>query len=745
MKQLENRTPYHLDELCRLAQRENNKKRGYLLVNPKQGKHIPVSPGEALDLFERLAQTVKASIGTEPTAVIGFAETATAIGAAVAASLGNDTFYLHTTREHLPGHEPLVNFSETHSHAVEQVLYCEDPARLASAKRLILAEDEITTGNTILNLVRTLRKRRLLHPQVQITALSVINSMSAENCAVFASEHLDCRYLLKLQGKFEDAVFPEKTQADTEYSPQHTEFRDLPIPEHCNPRLGVSIGSYRKSCADIAKKVSAAVQKQLEQNKVEGRDILLLGTEECMYPALFTGAYLEKMLPQSRILCHATTRSPICPAVSEGYPLFNRVRLSSVYEADRTTFLYNLRQYGCAVLLTDTPLSRPDGLSDLTGALSSFGNTEFLPFRMTEQPLPAKKESTMRSSYHAEDVTVLLKDVTGQIEPLDTKTRERLIQSGVHYSEMLPLEYEPTAAYRRLYEESLANHAGTTALAVGTTAEKIWKAKRQNPVLVSLARAGIPVGILIKRYLERKYHIPVPHYTISIIRGRGIDQNAMAYLLARHRPETLQFVDGWIGKGAITRELKAAVSVYPGVSPALAVLADPAGITPLCGTREDFLIPSACLNSTVSGLLSRTIRNDKLTGKADFDGAVYYTELESQDISNDFLEQVEQHMRSVENFDGNDEFTPNAGLLEAKKIAEEFHVADLNLVKPGIGETTRVLLRRVPHLILVRDKTETAYIGHILRLCEEKNVEVVEYPLACYRACGLIRDLSADV
>ena len=46
----------------------------------------------------------------------------------------------------------------------------------------------------------------------------------------------------------------------------------------------------------------------------------------------------------------------------------------------------------------------------------------------------------------------------------------------------------------------------------------------------------------------------------------------------------------------------------------LAVLADPGVCAPILGTRDDFLIPSACLNSTVSGLVSRTVLRDDLIG-----------------------------------------------------------------------------------------------------------------------------------
>ncbi len=125
-------------------------------------------------------------------------------------------------------------------------------------------------------------------------------------------------------------------------------------------------------------------------------------------------------------------------------------------------------------------------------------------------------------------------------------------------------------------------------------------------MLVSLARAGIPIGILVRHYIKKKYGYDVPHYSISIIRGRGIDENAMKYLLSHHLAEQILFVDGWIGKGCDLRGITKDVAPYSGVSSELAVVADPANITELCGTHHDLLIPSSCLNCTVSGLISRT-------------------------------------------------------------------------------------------------------------------------------------------
>ncbi len=351
----------------------------------------------------------------------------------------------------------------------------------------------------------------------------------------------------------------------------------------------------------------------------------------------------------------------------------------------------------------------------------------------------------MKTSYNPEDVTVLLKDITGRIKPLSTQEREKKIQQGVHYSEMLPLEYRPSEQYMKLYREALALHSKKTAEAVQVLGEKILSQKGKEAVLVSLARAGTPIGILLKRYFQKMYGMDVPHYTISIIRGKGIDKNAMDYILKRHTAEKIQFVDGWIGKGAIIKQLQKATEYDKRLSSELAVLADPAGMTRLCGTTEDFLIPSACLNAVVSGLFSRTVCSNDIITEQDFHGAVYYKELESEDLSYDFIENIQKHFHKNAVLDFSKKVQQKTGWQEAEEIAAKFHIKDINFVKPGIGETTRVLLRRMPWKILVRDKKETQYIGHILKLAEEKSVAVEEYPLQAYRACGLIRDLNADV
>ena len=46
---------------------------------------------------------------------------------------------------------------------------------------------------------------------------------------------------------------------------------------------------------------------------------------------------------------------------------------------------------------------------------------------------------------------------------------KRQIQSGVHYSEMLPLEYEPSPAYLAAYHDALERYAGITSANLADT------------------------------------------------------------------------------------------------------------------------------------------------------------------------------------------------------------------------------------------------------------------------------------
>ncbi|MGH8853878.1 MAG: cysteine protease StiP domain-containing protein, partial [Telluria sp.] len=266
--------------------------------------------------------------------------------------------------------------------------------------------------------------------------------------------------------------------------------------------------------------------------------------------------------------------------------------------------------------------------------------------------------------------------------------------------------------------------------------------------LVSLARAGTPVGVVVARLLREAFGREAVHYSVSIVRDRGIDQAALRHILANgHAPESIAFVDGWTGKGVIARELALSVSAFnaaqgTGIDNGLYVLSDLAGAAACAASGDDYLIPSSILNATVSGLVSRTVLDERI-GPEDFHGCVYYGEFAPHDQSQRFADAlVEAALAQAGQ-------QTCAAALDAAAAAERsrnylaaakarYGIGDVNLIKPGIGEATRVLLRRVPRLLVLRQPAAAA-TAHLRVLAEEKQVPVEIDPALPYHAVSLIR------
>ena len=370
-------------------------------------------------------------------------------------------------------------------------------------------------------------------------------------------------------------------------------------------------------------------------------------------------------------------------------------------------------------------------------------------------------DEIIKGTYKPDDVTLLLKDVTDLVTPVTTEEKERLIQSGTHYSELLQKEWEPSDDYLEFFRKTLDHFSPVISQLVATVSAEIIKDKWENTVLVSLARAGTPIGILIKRYIKYRWDIDVPHYTISIIRDKGIDKNAMNYIVNKHGEKWIQFVDGWTGKGTIKGQLENSLAQYHKetghrIKPDLAVLSDPARVADKWGTREDVLIPNACLNANVSGMLSRTFLKDGIIGEKDFHGCAKVEG--DEDFTYTFIDKVVDHFRQVKTvrmvgdsvlceyggvkyvFDEKEkEITPQE---EIKEIVKGQGLPSAKHCKPSIGEATRVLLRREPWKILISDKAENLEDVKLLcALAKEKGIPIESYPLKNYKAVGLIKVL----
>lgn len=350
-------------------------------------------------------------------------------------------------------------------------------------------------------------------------------------------------------------------------------------------------------------------------------------------------------------------------------------------------------------------------------------------------------------SYAPGDVHFLLQPV--QVDVTDVEEKERLIQTKQkHYSEMISLEHAPTEAHKSLYERALGQNGARMASDVQALALALNQVcTGPSIVLVSFVRAGLPLGVLLRRALiemGRDAH----HYGISIIRDRGIDTVALESIIQAHGEESIVFVDGWTGKGAISGEIKRSLSGdsrFPN-EPRLVVLADPCGHAWLSASAEDWVIPSGILGATVSGLVSRSI----WPANGGLHGCVLYDHLHEHDVTREFIERIEAERRNLSSVSPALPWTEKQrvelqaealGVVES--LAARFGIRNMNRVKPGIAEATRAVLRRIPEHVLVRDRNDSD-VQLLMHLTQRSGVTVEEvgFELGPYRAVTIIRSVS---
>ncbi|MET9670394.1 phosphoribosyltransferase [Streptomyces sp. NPDC006475] len=794
-----------LPALLGLALRRNPK-RAHLLVSNVLGKHVPQAPSVVYDAGHGLGERVRKLLGDEEAAravVLGYAETATGLGHSVADGVALAP-YLHSTRRPVDGVERAGGFEESHSHATSHLLLPEDPDLLAGEGPLILVDDEFSTGNTVLNTIRDLHER---YPRDRYVIVALVDMRAEQDRArleSFATEigaRVDLVSLASGTVSLPEGVLEKGQALVAQYEPPTGEAPQTPegpagrvrrvelewpagvpdggrhgfTPEH-RDRLDAEAPAMAHRIAQALDLPSATAADDGAAARPRPR-ILVLGFEELMYAPLRLGTALER-IADADVRYSTTTRSPVLAVDDPGYAIRTRLVFPAhddPADGPGERYAYNVAGGGFDAVVAvvdsvaDTPrLHAPDGLLAQLAAhtphvvlavvpsyIPNTPNTPHTPGRASMLPEPLRGPAF--SSYAADEVGWLLQDLSDAELEAPTEEREEAIQSGgAHYAESLPVEYQPSAEYQQLFKAALDTSAARIARAVGTVTETVLaevplrRGRRgtdphPRPVLVSLARAGTPVGVLMRRWAQHRHGIDLPHYAVSIVRGRGIDANALRWLQQHHDPADVVFVDGWTGKGAITRELAAAVAEFEGFDPEIAVLADPGGCVRTYGTREDFLIPSACLNSTVSGLISRTVLRSDLVGPDDFHGAKFYRELADADVSNHFLDTVAAHFdevavavdAEVKELLAADRAPTWEGWAAVERISEEYGIHDVNLVKPGVGETTRVLLRRVPWKILAK-RGAGADLDHVRLLAQHRGVPVEEVDELPYTCVGLI-------
>lgn len=388
---VKNKFNFDIEDLMVVANRANNPKRNFLFVSKLLGKHIEVNPNVCraagrllaslmysnnsgnincmVDLIkgkdideETIIEELNKPIQTEDkNFILGFAETATGLGMAVASSIEN-SHYQTTTRESIVDIKNILSFEEEHSHATNHKCFTLYQDRIKEADRIILVDDEITTGNSMRNLIRELVK---ITDVKEFVILSILDWRSKENIDNMYNlqEELNVSIdvLSLVSGSFSTDDKSVYIDNESKSLTDNTFVKELEVLDRIeiqtengvkdyyihSGRFGVDhsyIQKIENQCKQIAKSINETLDDDLK--------ILILGHGEDIYIPSRVAAYIK-----GDVKFKTTTRSPILCKDEDSYPIKSKY----IFEhEDVKYFLYNKKEmeenFDKVILLTEDNL-----------------------------------------------------------------------------------------------------------------------------------------------------------------------------------------------------------------------------------------------------------------------------------------------------------------------------------------------------------------------------------------------------
>jgi hypothetical protein len=312
------------------------------------------------EVHVRLAGKLTDCCGPGPAVVVGMAETAVGLGQGIYEQLlartgRDDLLFLHTTRYRLE--RPVaLHFEESHSHATEHLLY--EPAEpgdarlFREAQALVLVDDEISTGRTLVNLARAYR--RLNGALRSVHLVSITEWLGARRRAEVAdSVGLPTSFHSLHRGSF-------AFEADPDFDPG-------PIPDvvgRGDRKDAYLRGNFGRLGLRARLELDWSGPAAALGLRPGGR-LLVLGTGEFMHAPFRWARHLEEV--GYDVHFQSTTRSPLLP----GEDLASVVENVDNYHDGIPNYLYNVadRHYDHIVLCYETwPLPEAHRLPELLNA-----------------------------------------------------------------------------------------------------------------------------------------------------------------------------------------------------------------------------------------------------------------------------------------------------------------------------------------------------------------------------------------
>lgn len=334
-------------ELFQIAERINPK-RSFLFVSNVLGRHIPVRPQDHFAAVDLMVDLIPDKMIEGPVLVMGYAETAVGIGAAVARGISrrrpkSDPLYLSTTRHPVAGRD-WARFSEGHSHATAHHVMSPSYDVLSGPPlTLVLVDDETTTGKTFAALFEAVRKQGLPVGRVLLLTLTDWSEGSAVCAIADLAPDIPVNGFSLMQGGW------TWTKDGAAILPELPGWSDQPIlPSWIADRIGDT--ALRAPRLGIRPSQNGTIVPAGLPKVAFRQPVLVIGTGEHVWGPMLLAEQLEKDGADVRFV--ATTRSPIM----KGSVICHKVTFADHFGIGIPMYLHNVpeRPNAQVIIMTET-------------------------------------------------------------------------------------------------------------------------------------------------------------------------------------------------------------------------------------------------------------------------------------------------------------------------------------------------------------------------------------------------------
>lgn len=387
----ENKFGLNIDKLFSLGARKNPK-RSFLFVSKVLGKHIPVNPIIPL----KIGYLLGSEISTEPipkvliddlvysineerentfnlnelekfkfnidkkTLFIGFAETATALGHSVFSSFNStNSMFVHTTREEVKEIKSSINFEEEHSHATSHFCYLLNKFDF---ERVVLIDDEMTTGKTNLNLIKSFLKNFNVKEFVCMSILDWRNEEYIKKYVDLENElNISIKVVSLIKGNIEcnnknididleELEYGDLTNVEFDFSkvslfPMSNYYINYTVSNRDKEeKFLLGTGKFGVSSLDNPTLLEYICYDFEKLNSIfdiiSNEKTLFMGFGEFMYIPMYVAAYLNN----KNIEYSSPSLSPIHTSDLPNYPIKNVDKINCPYGIQKDYHIYNLSE-----------------------------------------------------------------------------------------------------------------------------------------------------------------------------------------------------------------------------------------------------------------------------------------------------------------------------------------------------------------------------------------------------------------